>query len=543
MSVAMIDHDGSAKFCAYADPAIKLFGRDIPLTQEVTEDPSGAPTLNDLSLQGQQQKHMLQEGACKDPMEIVSCGSEHSACFEDVNKAVSSSSLTSNISPMTEDQVVINAVNGTLSKVEETSPLASEKMPKKPDKLLPCPRCHSLNTKFCYFNNYNVNQPRHFCRKCLRYWTAGGTLRNVPVGAGRRKNKHSALHQKHNSAQDVTSVRNGGVDAAQHKFSENGTTAGTTLNSLPKPKLLVRPVEALSVSSLESPKLNTGILNFGQESPLCRSLAATSLGIQESATGHNNSHLANDNTVAAHVNLNLGTNGIADPQPCSTDGIFKSQTCKTSEALGNAPPPGIKVHEEESNLNAGSGDFEACMSEGGAQVHESNWQSNGDVLPKSLLNGDNTLLPLPLSNMLACNGSQGSFWPGFPWPFMNPAMWGVPTFPPLPMPVYPPGVSIAGAMLPYALPGTQNHQFSDRSQPDKCLWVPKTLRIDDPVDAARSSIWTTLGLRDGPLSSSKHASSKSCQGMNCKDDNEEVSMNRCSNPAALSRSAAFQEKS
>nr|XP_009395706.1 PREDICTED: dof zinc finger protein DOF1.5-like [Musa acuminata subsp. malaccensis] len=52
---------------------------------------------------------------------------------------------------------------------------------------LPCPRCQSKETKFCYFNNYNVNQPRHFCRACHRYWTAGGTLRNVPVGAGRRK--------------------------------------------------------------------------------------------------------------------------------------------------------------------------------------------------------------------------------------------------------------------------------------------------------------------------------------------------------------------
>ncbi|RWV94454.1 hypothetical protein GW17_00043006 [Ensete ventricosum] len=52
---------------------------------------------------------------------------------------------------------------------------------------LPCPRCKSKETKFCYFNNYNVNQPRHFCRACHRYWTAGGTLRNVPVGAGRRK--------------------------------------------------------------------------------------------------------------------------------------------------------------------------------------------------------------------------------------------------------------------------------------------------------------------------------------------------------------------
>jgi hypothetical protein len=54
---------------------------------------------------------------------------------------------------------------------------------------LPCPRCRSRETKFCYFNNYNVNQPRHFCKACHRYWTAGGPLRNVPVGAGRRKNR------------------------------------------------------------------------------------------------------------------------------------------------------------------------------------------------------------------------------------------------------------------------------------------------------------------------------------------------------------------
>lgn len=60
---------------------------------------------------------------------------------------------------------------------------------KRPDKIIPCPRCKSRETKFCYFNNYNVNQPRHFCKGCHRYWTAGGALRNVPVGAGRRKNK------------------------------------------------------------------------------------------------------------------------------------------------------------------------------------------------------------------------------------------------------------------------------------------------------------------------------------------------------------------
>ncbi|KAG6502393.1 hypothetical protein ZIOFF_042285 [Zingiber officinale] len=57
------------------------------------------------------------------------------------------------------------------------------------EEALPCPRCKSRETKFCYFNNYNVNQPRHFCKACHRYWTAGGALRNVPVGAGRRRGR------------------------------------------------------------------------------------------------------------------------------------------------------------------------------------------------------------------------------------------------------------------------------------------------------------------------------------------------------------------
>ncbi|XP_060205858.1 dof zinc finger protein DOF3.1-like [Lycium barbarum] len=53
---------------------------------------------------------------------------------------------------------------------------------------LKCPRCDSPNTKFCYYNNYNLSQPRHYCKSCKRYWTKGGTLRNIPVGGGSRKN-------------------------------------------------------------------------------------------------------------------------------------------------------------------------------------------------------------------------------------------------------------------------------------------------------------------------------------------------------------------
>ncbi|XP_009116230.1 dof zinc finger protein DOF3.6 [Brassica rapa] len=60
-----------------------------------------------------------------------------------------------------------------------------------PEAALKCPRCESTNTKFCYFNNYNLTQPRHFCKTCRRYWTRGGALRNVPVGGGFRRNKRN----------------------------------------------------------------------------------------------------------------------------------------------------------------------------------------------------------------------------------------------------------------------------------------------------------------------------------------------------------------
>ncbi|XP_065879566.1 dof zinc finger protein DOF5.4 [Euphorbia lathyris] len=68
---------------------------------------------------------------------------------------------------------------------------------------LKCPRCDSLNTKFCYYNNYNLSQPRHFCKSCRRYWTKGGVLRNVPVGGGCRKTKRSKPKQT-TSTTDIT---------------------------------------------------------------------------------------------------------------------------------------------------------------------------------------------------------------------------------------------------------------------------------------------------------------------------------------------------
>ncbi|KAI3701286.1 hypothetical protein L2E82_45939 [Cichorium intybus] len=91
---------------------------------------------------------------------------------------------------MDASQWKLEAVNNNNIQVEERKvrPQEQQQPPVGP---LNCPRCKSTNTKFCYYNNYSLTQPRYLCKGCRRYWTQGGSLRNVPVGGGSRKNKRS----------------------------------------------------------------------------------------------------------------------------------------------------------------------------------------------------------------------------------------------------------------------------------------------------------------------------------------------------------------
>ncbi|GMJ00962.1 dof affecting germination 1 [Hibiscus trionum] len=77
----------------------------------------------------------------------------------------------------------------------------------KPPEQLNCRRCNSTNTKFCYYNNYSLTQPRYFCKTCRRYWTEGGSLRNVPVGGGSRKNRRSLLPNSSSSSDKVSDLK------------------------------------------------------------------------------------------------------------------------------------------------------------------------------------------------------------------------------------------------------------------------------------------------------------------------------------------------
>nr|XP_033516340.1 dof zinc finger protein DOF2.4 isoform X2 [Nicotiana tomentosiformis] len=84
---------------------------------------------------------------------------------------------------------------------------------------LKCPRCESTNTKFCYFNNYSLSQPRYFCKTCKRHWTKDGVLRSVPEGGRRRRrNKLSNSNNNNNnnnntSKSPASSAKNDGLKA------------------------------------------------------------------------------------------------------------------------------------------------------------------------------------------------------------------------------------------------------------------------------------------------------------------------------------------
>ncbi|KAL3630721.1 hypothetical protein CASFOL_023705 [Castilleja foliolosa] len=81
--------------------------------------------------------------------------------------------------------------------IENVKAVEKKARPIQKEQATNCPRCNSTNTKFCYYNNYSLSQPRYFCKACRRYWTEGGCLRNVPVGGGSRKNKRPSSSSSH----------------------------------------------------------------------------------------------------------------------------------------------------------------------------------------------------------------------------------------------------------------------------------------------------------------------------------------------------------
>ncbi|KAJ4774499.1 hypothetical protein LUZ62_058756 [Rhynchospora pubera] len=129
------------------------------------------------------------------------------------------------------------------------------------DQPLNCPRCNSTNTKFCYYNNYSLTQPRYFCKACRRYWTDGGSLRNVPVGGGSRKNKKpsSSSFSHPGSSSNTTNKLPSGLNLGFNTFPSLESNSNVTATSTSTTSSGTNPCGVFgSFAPMSVPEFGTG---------------------------------------------------------------------------------------------------------------------------------------------------------------------------------------------------------------------------------------------------------------------------------------------
>ncbi|XP_057543048.1 cyclic dof factor 1-like [Amaranthus tricolor] len=213
------------------DPSIKLFGKMIQLGSNSVQHPSvlvsdcDSTTSDQNLLCSKQGKNRANQEASTDDMNTNQQGQQSSGSELEESKTPNSPSTNSE-NPEIITKNLSNKDEDHSDQASSNSESQDQTTLKKPDKIIPCARCSSMETKFCYFNNYNVNQPRYFCKNCQRYWTAGGSMRNVPVGAGRRKSKNSA------NSQHCHFVIPGASDGlVHHMIKHNGTFVAFGMDS------------------------------------------------------------------------------------------------------------------------------------------------------------------------------------------------------------------------------------------------------------------------------------------------------------------------
>ncbi|XP_058754015.1 cyclic dof factor 1-like [Vicia villosa] len=434
----------------FQDPSIKLFGSDIHIHIPITTDShSFSSQIHSLPQQHQQPIYImngLEESTNADvsvSLNEVSCNQAYPR--DDAN-AIPNMYETGTSKPGTE------LVHSTYEQKTAKRDIDNQgKAFKKPDKVLPCPRCNSLETKFCYFNNYNVNQPRHFCKNCHRYWTAGGAIRNVPIGAGKRRNKHLPL-------QNVPVIHTDSNPASHMEEVPLSESLETVLNL--KSRRKIETDSSTVKDDIEDPS------NF-------------------SATAANSGEKEHSENGIEHVGLTPQYNGLiplhslhyysAPPwtYPCWNPTPFQPDNITSSPA----PMMAVEIPMPPSS-------YWGCMP---------NWvgQMDGIQSPSSSVSSG------------TCSGNRsptlGKHW------------------------------------------RDGSTQAEDTTKHN--IWVPKTIRINNPEEAAKSSIWSTLRtksqqnkpiMKGGVFKSFEPKSSASSRD---SDDNQILR----ANPAAFSRSGTFQE--
>ncbi|KAJ7525457.1 hypothetical protein O6H91_17G052000 [Diphasiastrum complanatum] len=379
--------------------------------------------------------------------------------------------------------------------------LLKKKMPKKLDNPLPCPRCDSLQTKFCYFNNYNVNQPRHFCKQCQRYWTAGGTLRNVPIGAGRRKHKQ-AIQMIDQGAVDDVIARENAADAAQqlllHSFGKASSVQG--LNSYPDTQFSL-PVKSEKLDFIKDETISPiGRIHFD--------LFGSSPAYEKSCLSGGDEH----------IKLQISTERCRkffdtpeDVLDCEKEGenLKTNSSCGQSIVVGPLLPllSSQAINHTSRKISVAAGFFAAsppsdhasvsCLEAGQMQKAFSDCDeafSDEKMLPAAELatgpriraqcesprSGLSYSLPRTAATTLDNEGFN--------------AAWG----------------SAAAAMFTATFAATQTHYDSPKStslgkhprdtQPEEAIWAPKCVKLQDPgVAAAHNLLLNSFSAGNKPV--------------------------------------------
>ncbi|XP_077230374.1 cyclic dof factor 2-like [Tasmannia lanceolata] len=503
------------------DPAIKLFGKTIPVPE------SQIPVLEKSDLVSipyfSEEKDICRE-TNNEEVEDQMAGPTEEQSEPDPSSCMNNAQEDDNQYPRPNKKAIANPK--TEEDLMEDDAAEQEKVLKKPDKIIPCPRCNSLDTKFCYYNNYNVNQPRHFCKNCQRYWTAGGTMRSVPVGAGRRKNKHSTSHYRHvvMSSDGISTTRVDSPGLGSHQVLPCG------LSAPPRPL-----------------KGNGTVLKFGPDAPLRESIETVL-------------NLGNHKQTVEQVSVASGEN-VEEPS-CSS-------SLSTSTCLENEQRENVGQMEQGSIPGWCNGpNVPHPMQCYAGPPWAYSWNPGWTNVPtmatgrcsSELVYGPENSNPNPVPWSTPPMVSAPAFCaPTMPFPFVPASYWGC-------MPGWVSGtwnvpwVSSNGGPSPSPSPSTSNSGSSGtgsptlgkhsrdanalaEEKPEKCFWVPKTLRIDDPDEAARSSIWDTLGIKhDQKEPITKGGIFKAFQPkMEGKGHTLDAAQVLQANPAALSRSQTFQE--
>ncbi|OIV90251.1 hypothetical protein TanjilG_11979 [Lupinus angustifolius] len=491
------------------DPAIKLFGKTIPVTDISTGsgesfeapvssfgdvDKNQGSSINcsnreDEKEENEIEQDTMREKPTEDKKEHVTQTSE-----EVTNVDTASRSDEASVTPSIDK----DATTWETSRTEEEHGEDSlEKTLKKPDKILHCPRCKSMDTKFCYFNNYNANQPRHFCKNCQRYWTAGGSMRNVPVGAGRRKNKNSTTHF-HQITVPEAALQNPQLNGVHHPSLEcNGT-----------------------------------VLTFGSDTPMCESMQSV-LALADKTVNDctRNGFNGPEEPIifVPHIGEEKGNNNpdkssVTSAKPMEGSTIDKSQEQVLQNFLGF--PPQVPY------FSSAPWPF---------PWNPAQWSS--PVPPPAFFPSGFTIPFYPAAAYWGCTVPPGAWNMNIPWLAQpsspnSTATGSGPNSPTL-------GKHSREENTEKSNNAADGDEHCQGNNKEKNLWVPKTLRIDDLGEAEKSSMWSTLGIEINKADSFPGGGLFKAFPSKRDEKNHAIQTSPVlqANPAALSRSINFHESS